>query len=57
MSRRRGSLRIQNNMGMVLLALWLILSGLTPFVPALRGLGQYFPLLALGAGALLLMGR
>ena len=57
MSRRRGSLRIQNNLGMFLLAAWLILSGLTPFVPALRGLGEFFPLLALGAGALLLMGR
>ncbi len=57
MSRKRGSLRIQNNLGMLLLAVWLILSGLTPFVPALRSFGQLFPLLALGAGLLILMGR
>ncbi len=56
-SRRRGSLRIQNNLGMLLLAVWLIISGLTPFVPSLRGLGEIIPLLALGAGALILTGR
>ena len=57
MSRRNGSLRITGNMGMLLLAVWLILSGLTAFVPSLRSLGELFPLLALGAGLLILMGR
>ncbi len=56
MSRRR-SLRIQNNLGMLVLAVWLILTGATVFVPGLNSLRQYFPLLALGAGVLILAGR
>jgi hypothetical protein len=44
-------------MGMVLLAVWLILSGLTSFVPAVRGFSEFFPLLALAAGFLILMDR
>ncbi len=42
---------------MLVLALWLILTGATVFVPSLAGLRQYFPLLALIAGVLLLIGR
>ncbi len=57
MARRRSSLRIQSNPGMLVLAVWLILTGATVFVPALGGFRQYFPLLALLAGVLLLMGR
>ncbi len=57
MSRRRSSLRIQNNPGMLLLAVWLILSGLALYVPGISGLRQYFPLLALLAGVLILLGK
>lgn len=55
--KRRSSLRIKNGMGMLVLAIWLILSGLTGFVPAVRGLSEFFPILALAAGILLLMDR
>ncbi len=57
MSRRRSSLRIQNNTGMLILAVWLILTGLAVFVPSISALRQYFPLLALLAGVLILVGR
>jgi hypothetical protein len=55
--KRRSSLRIKSGMGTMLLAVWLILSGLTVFVPAVRGLNEFFPILALGAGVLLLLNR
>jgi hypothetical protein len=55
--RRRSALRIKNGMGMLLLAIWLILSGLTGFVPAVRSLSEFFPLLALAAGIMILMDR
>ena len=32
--KRRSSLRIKNGMGMLLLAVWLIISGVQVFVPA-----------------------
>lgn len=57
MSRRKSSLRIKTSLGMSLLALWLILSGLTVFMPQVRGLSEYFPLLALAAGVLILFER
>ncbi len=57
MARRRSSLRIQKNGGMLVLAIWLILTGATVFVPAVASFRQYLPLLALLAGALILMGR
>jgi hypothetical protein len=44
-------------MGMVILAAWLILSGLTTFVPAVHSLSQFFPIMALAAGILILMDR
>ncbi|HZQ09461.1 MAG TPA: hypothetical protein VFD70_22980 [Anaerolineae bacterium] len=55
--RRRSSLRINKGMGMLLLALWLILSSLTTFVPAVRSFSQFFPLLGLAAGFLILVDR
>ncbi len=57
MARRRSSLRIGKNTGMLILAIWLILSGLAAFVPSVRGLGQIFPILALLAGILILLDR
>lgn len=49
-------LGIRNNLGMLLLAIWLVLTGLTAFV-SFGSLGVLLPLLALAAGILLLLGR
>lgn len=55
--KRRSSIRIKSGMGMLFLAIWLILSGLTTFVPAVRSLSQFFPIMALAAGIMILMDR
>jgi hypothetical protein len=44
-------------MGMLVLAIWLILSGLTSFVPQVRSFAEFFPVLTLAAGVLILMDR
>jgi hypothetical protein len=49
-------MRFTNNIGMLLLAIWLILTGLSAFV-SLGGLGVILALLAIAAGVLLLIGR
>ena len=55
--KRRSSLRIQSGMGMLILAVWLILSGLVTFVPAVREFSQFMPLMALTAGLLILFNK
>jgi len=50
-------MRITSNIGMLLLAIWLILTGLLVLIPALGGLGILLPILALAAGIFLLLGR
>ena len=45
------------NIGMLLLSVWLILTGLAAFVPALGGLGMLMPILAIAAGIFILLGR
>ena len=45
------------NIGMLLLAIWLVLTGLAAFIPALGGLGIIFALLAIAAGVFILLGR
>jgi hypothetical protein len=45
------------NIGMLLLSIWLILTGLATFVPALGGLGMLMPILAIAAGIFILLGR
>jgi hypothetical protein len=45
------------NIGMLLLSMWLILTGLAAFVPALGGLGMLMPILAIAAGIFILLGR
>lgn len=42
---------------MILLAIWLILTGLIPFVAALSGLGIVLSILVIAAGVLRLRGR
>jgi hypothetical protein len=50
-------MKITKNLGMLLLAIWLIVSGLAAFVPALGGLGVILAILAIAAGVLILLGR
>jgi len=45
------------NLGMRLLGVWLILMGLVGFVPLIASLGILLNILAVAAGALILMGR
>ena len=48
---------ITKNLGMLLLGIWLILTGLIAFVPAIAGLGVLLAVLAIIAGILILVGR
>ena len=49
-------MRFNGNIGFLLLAIWLILTGLSAFV-SLGGLGVILALLALAAGVFILLGR
>jgi hypothetical protein len=49
-------MRLQRNLGVLVLAIWLILVGLRAFI-SLGDLGKIIDLLAIAAGVLLLMGR
>jgi hypothetical protein len=50
-------MKITRNIGMLLLAIWLIVSGLATFIPALGGLGVILAILAIAAGVFILLGR
>jgi hypothetical protein len=50
-------MRITRNVGLLLLAIWLILTGLMTFVPVIGGLGVLLDILAIAAGVFLLLGR
>ncbi len=47
--------RFTRNIGMLLLAIWLILWGLVTLIPALSGLGVVLPFLAIAAGIFILI--
>lgn len=49
-------MRFNGNIGFVLLAIWLILTGLSAFM-SLGGLGVIMAILALAAGIFILLGR
>ena len=49
-------MKITRNIGMLLLAIWLILTGLSAFI-SMGGLGVILALLAIAAGVFILMGR
>lgn len=49
-------MRFTKNIGFLLLAIWLILTGLASFVP-MAGLGVLLALLAIAAGVFILLGR
>jgi len=55
--RKEPEMRVTRNPGILLLALWLILTGLLFFVPALSQLSVLLAILAILAGILLLVGR
>lgn len=50
-------MRFTRNLGFLLLAIWLILTGLLSFVPGIAGLGSLLALLAIAAGVLILLER
>jgi hypothetical protein len=51
-------MKITRNLGMLLLALWLILTGLIPLLNlSFQGLGIVMSILALAAGILIAIGR
>ena len=49
-------MKITKNTGMLLLAIWLILTGLSAFIPAIGGLGLVLSILAIVAGVFILLG-
>ena len=52
------SVRVTKNLGMLLLAIWLIISGLIPLLNlSFEGLGTLLAVLAVAAGVLILIGR
>ena len=52
------AIRLTRNLGMLLLAIWLILTGLMPLLNlGFSGAGTIMAILAIAAGVLLLIGR
>jgi hypothetical protein len=54
--RKENIMKFNGNLGFLLLAIWLILTGLSSFV-SMGGLGVILALLAIAAGVLILMNR
>lgn len=50
-------MKIFKNLGMLLLAIWLIVSGLIAFIPSLASLSTVLAIVAIAAGVLILIGR
>ena len=51
-------MKFTRNLGLLLLGMWLVLSGLVPlFHLSFSGLGTLMAILAIAAGALILLGR
>jgi hypothetical protein len=51
-------MKVTKNLGMLLLGIWLILTGLIPLLSlSFSGLGTIMAILAIAAGALILVGR
>jgi len=52
------AIRLTKNLGMLLLAIWLILTGLIPLLNlSFQGIGTIMAILAIASGVLLLIGR
>ncbi len=50
-------MKFTKNTGMLLLGIWLIITGLSSFIPAIAGLGPIMAILAVVAGIFILLGR
>jgi hypothetical protein len=50
-------MKFNKSIGFLLLAIWLILTGLTPFISMLTGLGTILAILAIAAGVLIILDR
>ena len=50
-------MKITKNIGFLLVAIWLILTGLIVFVPEIAGLRMVLAILAIAAGVFILLGR
>ncbi len=50
-------MKLKKNLGVLLLGVWLIANGLAAFVPVINGLGLVLSILAIAAGAAILLGR
>lgn len=51
-------MKVTKNLGMLLLSVWLIVSGLIPLLNlSFSGLGTIMAILAIAAGALIIVGR
>ena len=58
MRRTKDKMKLTKNLGMVLLGIWLILTGIIPLVNlSFSGLGVLMAVLAIAAGVLILLGR
>jgi hypothetical protein len=56
--RELAEMRMTKNVGMLLLAIWLIVTGLIPLLNlSFSGLGVIMAILAIAAGALIIVGR
>jgi hypothetical protein len=54
----RMAMRLTRNLGMLLLAIWLILGGVMPLIHlSFSGAGMIMAILAIAAGVLILIGR
>ncbi len=51
------NINFTKNIGMLLLAIWLILMGLAAFIPAIGNLAVVLALLAIVAGGFILVGK
>ena len=53
-----GNMRLTKSLGMLLLGIWLILTGLIPLLSvSITGIGPIMAVLAIAAGVLILLGR
>lgn len=50
-------LDLTKNIGMLLLGIWLILMGLSLFIPAIKNLDQILSVLAIAAGVFILLDK
>ena len=58
MGSRKNKITVTKNLGMLLLGIWLILTGIIPLVRlSFSGLGTVMAVLAIAAGVLILLGR